>query len=182
MWKTSTLMILGTLVAVGCATPQSKARDADEAQHDANQKAAYATEDAKAKSDAIQQKATDDKAQSDREGVKKGQEAQSEADAKSVEAFAALSKARVEARDDSEKKLTGLEKTFSELKPKLVKKLSQPDYTTLVAQLTEKADAVRKSIADMDKATSDSLEAAKVTVTRRLGDYERALEDAKKRG
>lgn len=50
MWNTSTFIVLGVFAA-GCATPQSKARDADEAQHDANQKAAYADEDTKAKAD-----------------------------------------------------------------------------------------------------------------------------------
>ncbi len=180
MWKTSTLLILGSFFA-GCASPQSKARDADEAQHDANQKAAYAAEDTKAKSDEIQQKANDDTARNNREGAQKGREAQSGADAKSVEASSSLANARVEARDDSEKKLTGLEKTFAELKPKLVKKLSKADYTAVVAELTDKSDAVRRSIVDLDAATADSLEPVKSTITRRLGEFQRALEDATKR-
>lgn len=182
MWKTSMLVVLGTLVAGGCASPQSKARDADEAQHDANQKAAYAAEDTKAKADVIQQKANDDNAQNARDGARKGQEAQKDADTKSVEAFAFLSKARVEARDDSEKKLAGLEKTFSDLKPKLVRKLSRVEYATVLTELTEKSDAVRKSIADLDAATANSIEPVKSTIARRLDDFERALDDARKRG
>jgi hypothetical protein len=47
MLKTSTFMILGALVLAGCATPQSRARDADEARHEANEKAAQAIEDSK---------------------------------------------------------------------------------------------------------------------------------------
>ncbi len=181
MWRTKILVVFGTLVAGGCATPQSKARDADEAQQDANQKAAYAREDTKAKGDVIRQKARDDTAQNDRDGARKGQEAQSDADAKSVDAFASLSKARVDARDDSEKKLAGLEKTFSDLKPKLVKKLSRIEYATVVTELTERSDAVRKSIADLAAATASSIEPVKSTIARQLGDFERALDDAGKR-
>ena len=47
MTRRLTLVILGTLVLGGCASPQSKAREADEAQHEANEKAAYASEDTK---------------------------------------------------------------------------------------------------------------------------------------
>ena len=174
------LIVLG-VAAAGCATPQSKARDADQAQHDANQKAAYADEDTKAKADQIQHKANEDNARNAREGAQIGQDAPSSADAKSMDASASLANARVEARDDSEKKLAGLEKTFAELKPMLVRKLSKLDSTAIVADLTDKSNAVRRSIVDLDTATADSLEPVKSSIVRRLDEFQRALEDAKKR-
>lgn len=181
MFKVTTLMILGTLVLGGCSTPQSKAKEADEAQHDADQKSAYANEDAKLKADAIQRKADEENAQNAREAARKGEEAQGGADKKSAEAAAYLAKARVEARDDSEKKLADLEKAFAELKPKLVRSLSKTDSTTVVNDLTAKSEAVRKSIGDLAVATADSLEPVKSTIAQRLSDFDQAISAAKKR-
>lgn len=181
MSKISTLMILGTLVLAGCSSPQSTAKDADQAQHDADRKSAEAGEEQKLKGDAVQQRANEENAANARDGAKKSDEAQGEANKKSAEAAASLGKARVEARDDSEKKLANLEKEFAELKPKLVKKLSKADSTTAVNDLTARSEAVRKSIADLGTATADSLEPVKSTVAQRLTDFENALNEAKKR-
>lgn len=181
MLKASTLMILGTLVLGGCSSPQSKAKDADEAQHDANEKAASASEDNKLEADKVQQKADQEKADNARDAAKKGDEAQGDANKKSEEANAALVKGRLDARDESEGKLTALEKTFAELKPKLVKKLSKADSTTVLNDLTAKSEAVRKSIADLATASADSLEPVKSTIAQRLADFDAALNEAKKR-
>lgn len=181
MLKISAALLLGTLVLGACSSPQSKAEEADEAQHEANEKAARASEEAKIKSDAIQQKADEDSARNTREGERKGQEAQGDANKKRAEATESLANARLAARDDSERKLTGLEKEFADLKPKLVRRLSKTDYTTVVKDLTEKSDSVRTSIGDLASATADSLEPIKSTVTQRLADFGQAIEDAKKR-
>ena len=47
MLRISAAMLLGTLVLGACSSPQSKAEEADEAQHEANEKAARASEEAK---------------------------------------------------------------------------------------------------------------------------------------
>lgn len=181
MLKTSTLMILGTLAFVGCASPQSTARDADEAQHEANEKTAYANEDVKIKADATQKRANEENAENAREGAQKSAEAQGDANKKSAEAGASLAKARIEARNDNETKLAGLDKQFAELKPKLVKKLSTSESTNVVNDLTAKSEAVRRSIADLAFATADSLEPVKSTIAQRLSSFDQAISDAKKR-
>ena len=181
MLKINAAMLLGSLVLAACSSPQSKAEEADEAQHEANEKAARAAEETKLEADAIQKKADEESAQNSREGARKGQEAQSDANKKWAEASESLANARISARDDSERKLTGLEKEFAEIKPKLVKRLSKADYTTVVKDLTEKSDAVRTSIGDLASATADSLEPIKSTVTQRLADFGQAINEAKKR-
>ena len=181
MLKTTTLMILGAFVLAGCSSPQSKAKDADEAQHEANEKAAEAGEEQKLKADEVQRKADEENAQNARDGAKKVDEAQGDANKKSAEAAATLAQARLDARDESEKKLAALEKEFAELKPNLVRKLSKADSTTIVNDLTARAEAVRKSIGDLASASADSLEPVKSTVAQRLTDYSQAINDAKKR-
>lgn len=181
MLKTSTFMFLGAAFLAGCSSPQSSAKDAEDAQHEANEKRATAGEDNKLDADAIQHKADADKAKAANENASDSNAAQAEANRKSAEAAASLASARVAARDDSEHKLAELEKTFAELKPKLVKKLSKKDSTTLVDDLTARSEAVRKSIADLASATADSLEPIKSTVAQRLIDFDTALNDAKKR-
>lgn len=181
MLKKSTCLVLGALFLGGCSSPQSKAKDADAAQHDADEKSAQAREDGKIKSDAVEAKADKDHAANERDVARKGAEAQNEADGKAAEATASLAKARIEARNDNEQKLAGLEKQFAELKPKLVRKLSKADSTTVVNDLVAKSDAVRRSIRDLDSATADSLEPVKSTIAQRLIDFNQAIDEAKKR-
>jgi len=89
--------------------------------------------------------------------------------------------ARFAARDDGERKLAGFEKEIAEIKPKLVRKLSESDSASIVRDLTTKSDAVRRSIGDLSYTTADSLEPVKSTMARRLEDLDRAINEAKKR-
>ena len=181
MLKTTTLTLAFALALAGCSTPQSKAKDADDAQHEANQQASQADEEAKLKGDAIRDEAAAENAQNARDATKKGAQAQNNSNQKATEASDSLARARIEARDESEKKLTGLEQQFAEVKPKLVKKLSKTDATNIVNELTAKSDAVRSSIGDLTVATADSLEPVKSTIKQRLEDFDKALNEAKKR-
>jgi hypothetical protein len=180
MLKTSTFLILGALAMGGCSSPQSKAKDADAAQHDANEEKAYASEEVRIKADEVQRKADEENAANAREGTKKSDEAQGDANKKWAEASASLAKARLEARNDNEKKLAVLEKEFTDLKPKLERKLSKAGSATIVNNLTAKSQAVRQSIDALATATADSLEPVKSTIAQRLTDFDNAIVEAKK--
>jgi len=97
-----------------------------------------------------------------------------------AEANASLTKARIEARDENDKKLAALDKQAADIKPKLVRKLSQAGSTTIVNDLTAKSLAVRTSIDSLSTATADSLDAVKSTIKARLDAYEDAIDEAKK--
>ncbi len=181
MLKISVILTLSTLVLTACASPQSTAKDAENAQHEANEKVAMAGEQNKQKDEEAQSKAQNEKAENNRENVKNSNEAQNAANLKAAEAQTSLANARVEARNENEGKLASLEKTFAELKPQLVRKLSKTDSNAVVAALTSKSEAVRKSIGDLASASSDSLEPIKSTIAQRLIDFDQALNDAKKR-
>lgn len=181
MLKSIIYVALGAVVLGGCSSPQSKAREADEARHDANKTAANADEEAKVKADAIQQRSDDEIARNARDAAIRSEDAQGNADRKASEATESLAEARFAARNDGEKKLAGLEKDIAELKPKLVRMLSETDSTTIVRGLTAKSDAVRRSLGDLSYTTVDSLEPVKSTLAQRLEDLDRAIHEAKKR-
>jgi hypothetical protein len=181
MLKSIIVVTLGAVVLGGCSSPQSKAREADEAQHDAKKTAAYADEDAKVKADAIQKRSDDENARNARDAAKKGDEARGNADRKAAEATESLAEARFTAREDAEKKLAGLDKEVADLKPKLVRWLFEADSASIIRDLTAKSDAVRRSIGDLSYTTADSLEPVKSTIARRLDDLDRAINEAKKR-
>jgi hypothetical protein len=61
-----------------------------------------------------------------------------------------------------------------------VRKYSQAGSTTIVNGLSERSDAVRKSIDSLQNTTADSIEPVKSTIAQRLTDYENALKEAKK--
>ena len=178
--KTSMFLILGAIAMAACSSPQSMAKDADAAQHDANEKKAYASEEARLEGEEAQRKADAEKAESAREGAQKGDAAQGDANKARAEAQTSLVKARAEAKEENEKKLTALDKQSADLKPKLVRKFSQAGSATLVNDLTARSEAARKSIDALGTATADTLEPVKNTVSQRLNDYENALNEAKK--
>ncbi len=178
--KTNMLLILGALVMGACSSPQSMAKDADEAQHDADEKKAYANEEMRIKGDETQRKADAENADSARVGANKSDAAQGEANKAQAEANASLAKARTEARIENEKKLAILDKQVVDLKPRLVRKFSQAVSTTMVNDLAAKSEAVRKSIEALATATADSLEPVKSTIAQRLTAYDDAINEAKK--
>ncbi len=180
MLKTSTFLILGALAFVGCSSPQSKAKDADAAQHDANEEKAYANEEVKTKADAVQQRADEENAENAREGARKSDEAQGEANVKRAEASASLAKARLDAKSENDKKLALLDKEAADLKPKLERKLSKAGSATIVNDLAAKSQAVRQSIDALATATADSLEPVKSTIAQRIADFSTAISEAKK--
>jgi len=178
--KTSTFLILGAIAMGACSSPQSMAKDADAAQHDADEKKAYASEEVRLKGDETQRKADAENAESARVGAQKSDAAQGEANKAWADANASLVKARTEAKDENEKKLAILDKQSLDLRPKLVRKLSQSGSAAIVNDLTAKSEAVRKSIDALGSATADTLEPVKNTIAQRLKDYDNALNEAKK--
>ncbi len=180
MMKTNMLLILGALVIGACSSPQSTAKDAAEAQAEADEKKAVADDEVRVKGDETQRKADAENAESARVGANKSDAAQGDANKVHAEANASLSKARLEARDDNDKKLAILDKQVVDLKPKLVRKFSQAVSTSMVNDLATKSAAVRKSIEALATATADNLDLLKGTVTQRLADYDHAIIDAKK--
>jgi len=180
MMKTNMLLILSALAIGACSSPQSMARDADEAQHDANEKKAYANEEVRMKTAATQENADAENRESNRVGTMKSDAAQGDANKARAEAGASLSEARIEARDENDKKLAILDKQFADLKPKLVRKFSEAGSAMMVKDLAAKSAAVRQSIDALATATADSLEPLKGTIAQRLTDYDDAINEAKK--
>ena len=181
MSKTITVALVGSLFFAGCASPQEQAKSAEDAQKSANDQAANSGDATKEKTDAVQGQADQQKAQVAAEEAAKVAAAQKDADAKAAAAAQSLAAGKNEAKTANEANLTNLEGQFAAVKPKLVKKLSKAESEKVIKDLTAKADAVRKSIADLDTATADSLEPVKATIKQRLTDYQTALDEAKKR-
>ncbi|HRI70116.1 MAG TPA: hypothetical protein PK156_38060 [Polyangium sp.] len=179
MMKTSLILVLGAIAMGACSSPQSTARDAEDAQHDANETKAYANEEVRMKNAETQRNADAENRESSRVGEMKSDAAQGDANKAWAEAGASLSKARMEARDESEKKLAILDKQFADLKPKLVRKFSEAGAATMVKDLTARSTAVRQSIDALANATADSLEPVKSTIAQCLTDYDRAINEAK---
>ncbi len=180
MIKSSLLLILGAFAIGACSSPQSTAKDAHDAQHEANETKAYANEEVRLKNVETRRNAEAENYESFRVGASKSEAAQADANQAWVKAKDSLSEARIEARDENEEKLAILDKHVADLKPSLVQKFSPEVSTKMVNDLAAKSAAVRQSINALRDATADSLEAVKSTIAQRLTDYDRAINEAKK--
>jgi ABC-type transporter Mla subunit MlaD len=98
-----------------------------------------------------------------------------------VEAQAELLKAREDVRASTTRKIEGLEKDVAELRARAEKKLSKDEVDSMVRELQDKSEAVRRSLRDLDAATSTNLDQVKKGVDKRVQELDRAIQEAKRR-
>jgi hypothetical protein len=176
--RTTTLALFGaTLLA--CTSPEERARKSEEVKRDADRKAAEISNDTQRKLDEAQRKADEEKDRITRDGQKKMDDVRQAADKTTRDNDETITKSRIDLRDSSNRKLDDLDKRFVDIDGKLRSKLSNADYDRVMNDLRAKKDAAKKSIADLENTTD--FDGAKRTIDQRLDDYDKAIDDAKKR-
>ena len=178
----SSWFILAAAVAVaGCESPEGKAREAAEAQRAADQNVVQVIQTTEEKAVLVQQKADEDIARLVHQADQKIGEAERRADRKDNDATQALWLARDEAREDSARKLDGLDHDVAALRPRLEKTLSSAVATSVEQDLEAKTTALRKSIRALDQSNADDLDSLKKSIHAGFADLAQALAEAKKR-
>lgn len=176
--------VLPALVALafgGCASAQDKAVTAEQASQDADQKMSEISMDTWQQEVDVQKKAAAESDRIAREGAKKMGEAGTASNQKAVEAVEALLKARGDVRDATSLRLDGFDKAVIDLRANIDKNLSKANAVVAKRGLRMKSEVVRKTIAELNASTIDTLAATKGRIDAQLVEFEAAIADMKKR-
>ena len=167
---------------VGCDSPTADAQaKAERAQREAQQKAAEVATELDKKVTEIDQRAERETDKALREAAEKLNNAAVEAQEKTADAETELAKAREDVRASTSRRIEDLEKDAVELREKAEKKLSKDELGRLMKDVEDKSEAVRKSLRDLDTATSANLDRVKQGIYQRVDELDRAIQAAKRR-
>jgi hypothetical protein len=175
------IVFLAATVLGGCHSTSDEQEKAEKTRREAEQKAAQFKSDLDKKLGEVGEKAEAEADAMKRKAAEKIQTATSAAREKTAEAQVELKKTSAEVRASTAKTLEGFDKDMRDLRVKLEKKLTKAEANRVMKGLEDKAEAVRKSVGELDNATGDKWEAAKRAVTQRTEELGRAIEEARKR-
>jgi len=173
-----TCLVLGAGLAA-CDSRNDRASRTNEDRREADRKAAEISSETDKKIAESQKKASEEQDRIAREGQEKLDDVRRASERKMSDVDDALVKARADLRDSTQRTLDDLDKRAEDVNANLEKSLARPDYEKIRSDLRSKSESVKRAMSDLDNTTD--MDAGKRTLQSRLDDYEKAIDNAKKR-